>query len=47
MSKMWTYNQEFNLAPSNGPTLTSNPYYSGYMTGNGHMPPTVNFGGVP
>jgi hypothetical protein len=47
MSKMWAYNQEFNLAPTGNPAGNSNPYYSGYMTYNGQMPPTANFGGVP
>ena len=38
---------EHNLAPSDGPTITSNAYYSGFMDANGDEAASFNSGNVP
>ena len=38
---------EHNLAPSDGPTITSNAYYAGYMDANGDEAASFNSGNVP
>ena len=47
VSKVWTYNMEHMLPPTNGPTLTSNAYFSGTIDAIASSGAKFNFGGVP
>lgn len=47
VSKVWTYNMEHMLPPTNGPTLTSNAYFSGTIDAIASSGAKYNFGGVP